>query len=170
MQAITLNPPNSQDGYAVYRLIERCPPLDTNSSYCNLLQCSHFSDTSVVAKMADQVVGFISGYLKPGQPDTLFIWQVAVGNEARGNGLAKDMLLNLLDRDACAQVTHLETTVTADNAASWALFESLTRDLDTTLTRSVLFDSEQHFGGQHASELLARIGPFEHASNRKDCA
>lgn len=170
MQAITLNVPTSQDGYAVYRLIERCPPLDTNSSYCNLLQCTHFFGTSVVAKMGEQVVGFISAYLKPDQPDTLFVWQVAVGNEARGNGLAKDMLVHLLERDDCAQVTHIETTVTADNAPSWALFESLTRDLDTKMERSELFDAEQHFGGEHASELLARIGPFEHTSLRKDCA
>ena len=170
MQQIELRSPNSQDGYGVYKLIENCPPLDTNSSYCNLLQCSHFASTSVIAKMTDKTVGFISAYLKPDQPETLFVWQVAVGKEARGQGLAKDMLIHLLQREACQPVTHIETTVTPDNGASWALFESLTRHLNTQLERSVMFDKNQHFGGQHESELLARIGPFSSQIEQQSCA
>ena len=33
-----LRHPQSTDGYQVNRLIDRCKPLDTNSTYCNLLQ------------------------------------------------------------------------------------------------------------------------------------
>ncbi|HEY8570284.1 diaminobutyrate acetyltransferase [Microbulbifer sp.] len=157
---ILLRRPLSEDGAAVHRLIGNCPPLDTNSLYCNLLQASHFSATSVAAELDGELVGFISGYLVPERPDTLFIWQVAVAEQGRGLGLAGRMLREILARPACTQVRHLETTITPDNAASWALFRSLARRLDAKCADSVMFDRERHFNGQHDSEILLRIGPF----------
>ena len=48
--AFSLRRPVDTDGYALSQLIERCPPLDTNSVYCNLLQCTDFSATSIAAE------------------------------------------------------------------------------------------------------------------------
>jgi L-2,4-diaminobutyric acid acetyltransferase len=158
---IALRQPVAEDGAAVYQLIADCPPLDTNSMYCNLLQCAHFSATSVAAELDGDIVGFISGYIQPDKPDTLFIWQVAVGEKARGQGLASRMLKEILARPACEAVRFIETTITPDNQASWALFESLTKKLGTELKRSVMFERQQHFAGQHETEMLARIGPVK---------
>jgi len=124
------------------------------------LQCTHFADTSVLAEQQGQIVGFISGYLMPSQPDTLFIWQVAVSDSCRGQGLASQMLEQILRRPFCAQVTQLETTVTAANEASKALFQRLAAKLNADLASKTLFDSERHFCGEHDTEHLLRIGPF----------
>ncbi len=159
--AITLRRPVSEDGRAVFTLIMECPPLDINSAYCNLLQCSHFRDTSVIATDSHGAIGFISGYIIPGRPDTLFVWQVAVSERGRGKGLARRMLDDILHRSECQGVSHLETTITEDNAASWALFSALARDYKAPLERSVMFDREIHFGDRHDTELLARIGPLQ---------
>lgn len=157
---IKLRTPTLEDGMSVYRLIKRCPPLDSNSSYCNLLQTSHFASTSVAAERNGQVVGFISGYLLPEQPNTLFIWQVAVDEEARGVGLASRMLINILARSACKNVSYLETTITQDNTPSWNLFKRLGKKLLADLQSSVWLEKDAHFDGQHDSEALVRIGPF----------
>ena len=159
-----LRPPSANDGASVFRLINQCPPLDTNSMYCNLLQCTHFSDTSVAATEADssseELLGFISGYLIPERNNTLFIWQVAVSEEARGMGLASNMLQHILDRPQCAHVKYLETTITESNKASWALFKSLSSKLHTSLEKSIMFDRDDHLGGDHDTEFLARLGPL----------
>ena len=157
---VLLRRPVSEDGAAVHQLIGNCPPLDTNSLYCNLLQASHFSATSVAAELDGALAGFISGYIVPERPDTLFIWQVAVAEQGRGMGLAGRMLQEILTRPACAEVSYLETTITPDNDASWALFRSLARKLEANCADSVMFDRERHFKGQHDSEMLLRIGPF----------
>jgi L-2,4-diaminobutyric acid acetyltransferase len=162
---LELNQPTSEDGPALYHLIERCPPLDPNSRYCNLLQCAHFGDTSVLAWSNWQgpeqlLVGSVTGYIPPQQPTVLFIWQVAVAVEGRGKGLAKSMLMNLLKRPACREVQFIETTITLDNQASWGLFRSLARDLKCGCEEAHFFDQQQHFDGQHQSEFLCRIGPF----------
>lgn len=159
-QKVLLRPPVATDGMAVFELIQRCPPLDVNSSYCNLLQCLHFTDTCVIAELGGEVVGFISGYLLPNTPQTLFIWQVAVDSKARGLGLATRMLQQILNRASCAAVTFMETTITEDNQASWALFTGFAAKQSAALVSSVLFDQHRHFNGQHDSETLVRIGPF----------
>lgn len=157
---IELRKPISTDGAPVHRLISQCPPLDTNSMYCNLLQCTHFANTSVAAVLNDELVGFLSGYIIPERTDTIFIWQVAVSDKARGQGLAGRMLQHLLERPFCKAVCNLETTITESNQASWALFERLADNLGAKVNKSTMFDREQHFAGEHDTELLARIGPF----------
>ena len=151
----------------VFRLINRCPPLDSNSSYCNFLQCGHFSDTSVAAVSEGEIIGFISGYRLPERPNTLFIWQVAVDEVARGQGLASRMLLNILSRTSCEGVEFLETTITESNQASWTLFRSLAKKLSADIQSSLWLDEKTHFEGQHDSEDLVRIGPFNIAQSRE---
>ncbi|MDQ8193521.1 diaminobutyrate acetyltransferase [Coraliomargarita sp. SDUM461004] len=148
------------DGLSINRLVADSPPLDTNSTYCNLLQCIHFSDTSIIAKQCGETVGFVSGYMIPRKACTLFIWQVVVGASARGQGLAMRMLRELLCRGQREEVRFIETTITIDNEASWALFRKLAKELSAKLEVSVAFDKDTHFFGEHETEHLVRIGPF----------
>lgn len=160
ISGVILRKPTAEDGQLVHQLITRTPELDSNSCYCNLLQCSHFADTSIIAEKQGTTLGFISGYRKPDNPQTLFIWQVAVSSEARGCGLGSKMLNQLIERDENSAITHLETTITETNNASWALFNRLAEHFNAPLERSVMFDRITHFNDEHDSELLARIGPL----------
>ena len=167
--AILLRAPTADDAARLHRLVAECPPLDPNSLYCNLLHCTHFSGTSVAAVRQggpgeERLVGFISAYIPPKQPDTLFVWQVAVAEEARGEGLARRMLDSLLERPDCAAVRYIDTTITPGNRASWALFESWARHRGTQTSSQVHFERERHFEGRHDDEHLMRIGPFEVAA------
>ncbi|HET8711052.1 MAG TPA: diaminobutyrate acetyltransferase [Spongiibacteraceae bacterium] len=159
---ISFHRPATVDGMALHRLVAACPPLDANSAYCNLLQCTHFSATSILARRGDELVGAISGYLLPDDPDTLFVWQVAVADSARGQGLASRMLLELLARPACQQVRFLHTSVTPENTASRALFAALARRLSAPISEQQWFARDRDFEGEHADEMLLAIGPFSH--------
>ncbi|MDS1136604.1 diaminobutyrate acetyltransferase [Nitratireductor indicus] len=154
-----LRPPSAQDGAQVWRLIGACKPLDENSLYCNLLQCDHFSDTCVAAERTEDgaLIGWISAYLVPDEPDTLFVWQVAVHRDAQGTGLGKKLLAELLERDACANVARLKTTITADNKASWGLFSSFARSRGGALSHEPHFRSDAHFDGKHETEHMVTI-------------
>lgn len=157
IKRLRLRRPEAEDGAALFRLVKRCPPLDQNSRYCNLLQVTHFNQTAIVAESEGDLVGFVTGYRIPGREHVLFVWQVGVAEEARGQGLAPRLLTALIDRQE--GVTHLETTVTADNTASQSAFEKLADMLGARLERTALFEVE-HFEGKHDAEVLLRIGPF----------
>ena len=141
-------------------LIAACPPLDPNSAYANLLQCSHFAGTCVVAERGGEIVGWISGYRLPADPSRFFVWQVAVAETARGEALAGRMLDDLVERPEAAGVSHVITTVTKANAASWAMFRKWASRREAPLHEHELFEEERHFAGKHPSEWQVEIGPL----------
>lgn len=159
-QDFELRKPVATDGPAITGLIAACAPLDANSAYCNLLQCTDFADFCIVAERGGQPLGWVSGYRPPSAPDDFFVWQVAVAASARGHGLAGRMIRALLARPANIGVTHLTTTVTDDNRASWALFKGLARKWRVPLRKSARFERDAHFAGAHDTEWQARIGPL----------
>lgn len=145
----------------MWRIARESGSLDLNSSYSYLLWCRDFSDTSMVARGSSGApVGFVTGYVRPSQPETLVVWQVAVDRDFRGRGLA-GALLDGLATHACAErgIRGLETTITPDNAASDKLFRSFARRRGAAVDREVLFHGE-HFPDGHEPELLYRIAPL----------
>lgn len=152
--------PRAEDGHRISGLIASSPPLDVNSAYCNLLQCTDFRDTCVLAERDGALLGWISAYRPPPSPEQLFVWQVAVAPAARGEGLALKMLDALLARPAVAGARTLTTTITEDNEASWRLFRAFARRHGATLTQSPRFEREAHFAGAHDTEWEARIAPL----------
>ncbi len=158
---ILIRPPGTDDGWGIYELIKACPPLDVNSAYAYLLLATQFRDRCAVATLADgEIVGFVSGYVKTNASDTFFLWQVAVGEKARGTGLARKLVETVLRREHQAEVRHLETTITPDNEASWGLFRRLAQRWQAPLNSREYF-SEEQLGGEHDPENLVRIGPFD---------
>lgn len=159
-----LDAPLAVDGAAIHGLIVACPPLDVNSVYAYLLLCEHFSTTCVVARHGAAIEGFVSAYLPPGRDDTVFIWQVAVHENARGSGLARRMLAHLLERPALKAVRYLETTIGPDNHASRRTFAALGAALGAPCAERPLFDAALFGGASHEDERLLRFGPFHHPS------
>lgn len=152
--------PTKSDAAGIHKLISDCPPLDLNSLYTYLLLSEHFCGTSVVAGSVNELLGFISGYRQPEAADTLFVWQVAVHEDARGHGLGQRMLRHLLERPALEGVRYIETTVGPDNQASRRMFASLARRLNASVHESPLFDRSLFGDHGHDDEPLLRIGPF----------
>jgi L-2,4-diaminobutyric acid acetyltransferase len=156
---VRLAAPGGDDGREMWRIARDTDVLDVNSPYSYLLWCRDFADSSVVARDAGGVCGFITGYIRLPSPDTLFVWQVAVDQAHRGRGLAKRMLDHLGDRAGVAGHRYLEATVTPDNIPSSRLFEAFARHRGCAIERRTLFTREQ-FPRGHQPEVLFRIGPF----------
>lgn len=160
LEGITLRKPTARDGAALHALVHECQPLDENSLYCNLLQCTHFADTCVVAEKERRLVGFVSGYRVPGRPEVYFLWQVGVAAAGRGHGLALRMIRAILAREDCRGVTELNTTVTPSNVPSRRLFAALARSEGAEMSEQDYFTAE-HFGASgHEPECLLRIRPL----------
>ncbi|TMV05668.1 diaminobutyrate acetyltransferase [Ruegeria sediminis] len=153
----SLRMPQAKDGAAIWELVRDCEPLDENSMYCNLIQCDHFADTCVVAELSGEIAGWVSAYVMPNDPETLFVWQVAVSERARGKGLGAVMLQTILNRPVCRDVKRLQTTITSDNDASWALFRKFARLQDARLDIQPYYTQALHFRNRHKTENLVTI-------------
>lgn len=144
----------------VHRLISECPPLDLNSLYCYLLLSEHFSDTCVVAECDGRIDGYVSAYIPPSKPDVLFVWQVAVHERARGQGLGPRMLNSLLARPGLNRIRYIETTVGPTNAASRGMFSRFAQQFEAEIQETPLFEYHLFGSKGHDAEPLIRIGPL----------
>lgn len=159
--------PGTDDGYKIHQLIANSPPLDLNSVYCYYLLSDHFRDSCVIAEYQNKIIGFISAYQIPQRPQTLFVWQVVVNQEFRGQKIAWRMLIDLLQRFQPTELHQLETTVNPSNAASRGLFERLAAEQGTVLKEDVFLEAEAFGpGDNHESELLLRIPLKQQKSNK----
>ncbi|MCT2582614.1 diaminobutyrate acetyltransferase [Actinophytocola gossypii] len=154
-----IDEPSVSDGAEIWRIARDSGKLDLNSSYAYLMWCHDFADTSAVARVDNEVVGFVIGYRRPARPDTVVVWQIAVDASQRGRGTAGALLDSLMERLVEQGVRHMETTITPDNAASNALFAALAKRWDTTMAEAGTFDAGD-FPDEHESEIRFRIGPF----------
>ncbi len=156
---IDLRTPTVTDGPALWQMAKDSATLDVNSRYAYLLWCRDFATTSVIAQVSGHPAGFITGYRRPDEPAALMVWQVAVNAAHRGTGVGGRMLDHLTERLLPDGVTHLETSITSDNAASQRLFTAFARRWEAVIERSELFSADL-FPDGHLAEELFRIGPL----------
>jgi L-2,4-diaminobutyric acid acetyltransferase len=146
----------------MFRIVKESQVLDVNSSYSYLLWSKYFSKTSIIATCKGKPIGFVSGFLQPDAPDTLFVWQVAVDTKFQGHGLATKLIRQLIDRvDEEESVQFLEATVTPSNLPSSKLFQGLAEKHDTDCAISECFGAEQFPDPDHEAEMTYRIGPLK---------
>jgi L-2,4-diaminobutyric acid acetyltransferase len=149
--------PLVRDAPACHRLAAATRVLDVNSRYAYLLWFRDFAATSLVARLDGEVVGFVTGFRRPDEPETLVVWQVAVDAPVGGRGVAKAMVDDLVDR--VPGVEHVETTITPANDRSIALFVGFAARRGAAVARTELFGADL-LGTDHPPEILFRIGPL----------
>ncbi len=150
------------DGGAMWKLARESGVLEENAEYTYHMFTHYFGEASIVAEIDGQAVGFIAGFRPPDHVDTAFVWQIAVDEVARGQGLARLMIHGILQR-LSTEVRYLEATVSPSNEPSQRTFRGVARDLDAPYSEEILFPGDRFHGPSHEDEVLFRIGPIEPA-------
>lgn len=159
---IKIRQTRASDGAAIHKLISQCPPLDVNSVYAYFLLSHHHHQTCFVAEDEKQnIVGAVTAYRLPHDPEVLFIWQIAVAKSARGQGLASKLLDGLII--SCPTVKTIHTTISPNNEASLASFRRLAQKLKANFTTQE-FLKENACGPGHEAEDLIIITPINHTN------
>jgi len=156
---ISIKEPSQSDGKYLWAIAKETGVLDLNSTYSYNLIATHFSETSAVTFIDDKPVGFLSAYLIPKSPHTLFIWQVGILPQYQGKGIAIKMIKDVLIRKSCQKVTSIHTTITPSNHSSIKLFQKVSQWLNADLNSSSYY-STTDFMDTHEEEDLITIGPF----------
>jgi L-2,4-diaminobutyric acid acetyltransferase len=154
---VTVRRPGVADGAACWQLACASGIRSVNARYAYLLWARDFHETSAVAWRRGGVVGFVTGFRRPEQPSTLYIWQIVVAEPVRGRGVGAAMLDVLVDR--LPDVGHVEATVASDDPPAQALFAGFAARRGAAVARSLLFGPDL-LGRNHPPEVLVRVGPL----------
>lgn len=158
---IIFRKPDARDGKHIWQLVKNTGVLDLNSVYCYLLLCDHFRETCGVAEMNGNIVGFVTAYILPDDETTLFVWQVGTDDAVRGRGIASKLIMELLERDCCANVSRLQCTISPSNKASLGLFNSLAKHLHADFSRQDYYGTSLFPVNGHEQEDLIVVGPIK---------
>lgn len=151
--------PGPHDAMPIWHLIGEISGLERNTCYAYLLLCSHFAEGSLVATHEGKPIGFVLGYGPPKDPDTMFVWQIGVHQNMRGQGLAGALLSRFAELHQYRECNFLEATVGSRNEASQALFQSFARRRGVSSSQCAGFPAYL-FPDAHEDEDLYRIGPL----------
>ncbi len=159
----TFRTPRPEDAFAVWQLVADTPGLDTNSPYHYVLWFRDFADCSLLAVIDDQIVGFLTGYRRPDEPDTYFVWQTAVSRRHGVPFLGVKLFEAAADRQVARGARYIEATVSAENKAILMVLGQYARRRSAEVTDRVLFPGGW-LGAGHHDEVLHRIGPLAPAA------
>lgn len=138
----TIRPMTPDDAAAVWGLVQAQPQLNNNSFYLYHLLGTHFSSTCRVAELDGVVVGAVTGYRPPSDPETLFVWQLVVGESARKRGIASALVRALIATQSNKPV-RVQATISPGNEASYGVFRALARSQGTELDVTRFLDAER---------------------------
>ncbi|MFJ1865360.1 diaminobutyrate acetyltransferase [Streptomyces sp. NPDC088097] len=151
--------PRAEDARALWRMVDESEALDNNSPYYYALWCRDFSATSLVATVEDEVVGFLTGYFRPDEPDTYLVWQEAVTPRHGIPFLGVQLFERAADRAVEQGARFIEATVSADNKAIIMVLKKVAKRYGAEVHTRVLFPGDL-FPDEHHDEVLYRIGPL----------
>jgi L-2,4-diaminobutyric acid acetyltransferase len=151
--------PEKSDGASMWRMVRESGKLDLNSPYHYLTMSHWFADSCRLAEdVRDNcLVGMVTGFSQPAHPDTLFIWQIAVNEQYRGQGIAKRLLDELT---ANQEIRFVEATISPSNLPSQRLFRKWAAARQVPIVVSEGFSETYFPDQQHEREDLYRIGPL----------
>ncbi|MFJ6694986.1 diaminobutyrate acetyltransferase [Streptomyces sp. NPDC091272] len=158
-QAAEFRAPVPEDGPAVWELVENTDGLDSNSVYYYTLWFRDFTNGSLVATVDDELVGFLTGYRRPDEPDTYFVWQTAVNPRHGIPFLGVKLFQAAADEQVAKGVRYVEATVSAQNKAIIMVLKQFAKKHSANIETRVLFPHSL-FPDSHHDEVLYRIGPL----------
>jgi L-2,4-diaminobutyric acid acetyltransferase len=123
----TLRAPLPEDGARIAALAEDFVSRKARNIPETLVGRGAFRETSVLAELAGKLLGWVSAYILPYDPQTLFIWAVEVVKSEQNPGLSSLMLGYLMRQEPRAGLTRVQTVISCDEDRPWALFRQFAR-------------------------------------------
>ncbi|AQU81280.1 MULTISPECIES: diaminobutyrate acetyltransferase [unclassified Halomonas] len=151
--------PSISDATSIYHIAQKTPQLDSYPEYFYLLWCRDFKNTSLVAKKRENIAGFIIGYLRPDDPQTLLLWQQAMSKETINKGIGIKLLYNLTKQCSLKGTRFIEATIDPSNKGAEKTLKGISKLFNTKISKKDIFD-ENLFSTNHHKEVLVRIGPL----------
>lgn len=119
----------------VIRFVESCAPLEVHTSFTYWVTFEYWGHLCRVALVGNRVVGYVSAIGSGRVRDVLYVWQVGVAQEFRGQGLAQRLLSEVVTAGRANGFRKAQVSIAGDNEASLKAFERFAREQKQRLER-----------------------------------
>lgn len=152
-----LRQPEPEDSARIDALAGGFTSHGMSSLQGSLMSHDGFRETSVLAEQDGALIGFVSAYRLPNDPQTLFVWRVDVSETARDTGLASLMMGHLMRVQACDGVTRVQTAIKPSDESAWTLFRRFARWQRSRMDIQPFITQALTPFNQHDTEMMVTI-------------
>lgn len=128
----------------IRKFVRRSKPLDLHTVFTYWTLFKYFGDTCFVLEKDGRIIGFVSGLLSSSQHGMLYLWQIGIDPDYRGNRYAEILLKRVVEAARAKDCKGLQVTIAPENRSSYRLFSrfALEQGLPMDKTGAVdIFDS-----------------------------
>lgn len=117
------------------------PFVASYNHYIYWMLGKYFPSTCLVAERDDQILGYI-GALCAGEKQKIFVWQIAVKANIRGQEIGRKLLENIVVAAGNLGICQLEIAINDKNIPCKRMVEKLVRDFGGTITEKETYYNE----------------------------
>ncbi len=154
---LTIRPMRTEDVAAVQAFVSTCPPLGVHTAFTYWVLSQYSSTFSFVAESDGRLCGLLTALATDRLDPGLYLWQLGVSEELRGQGVAGRLLSQLAQAMPPAGVTSFDVSISPENEASRRTFQGFARTVGAAwevVGRSRVVDL---FFGHDDSETIHRL-------------
>jgi L-2,4-diaminobutyric acid acetyltransferase len=120
---IIIRNPKEEEFLDVYKFVSNCKPLENYYEHFYKIMLRYFRNSCVLAKLDDDIVGFMLGFTSQVDKDIFFLWQIGVKSDMQNRRIGKKILEETERLAKNIGCTKIHTTVDPGNIHSQRLFE-----------------------------------------------
>lgn len=124
----------------IRKFVKRSKPLDLHTVFTYWTLFKYFGDTCFVLEKEGRIIGFISSLLSSNQPDTLYLWQIGIDPDYRGNRYAEILLKRVVEAARAKDCKGLQVTIAHENRSSYRLFSRFALEQGLTMDKTGAVD------------------------------
>jgi L-2,4-diaminobutyric acid acetyltransferase len=113
-----------KDFLDVYKFVSDCKPLENYSEHFYKIILRYFRNTCLLAKINEEIVGFVYCFKSQVDKNKLFLWQIGVSSKYRNKKIAKKLIdrIEIIAKDIGCKI--IELTVDPENIPSQNFFKN----------------------------------------------
>jgi len=123
---------NSKDALLLRNLAKQCKPLDIHTHYTYWIICKFFGDSCFIISNENNPIGYIMTIVKN---NILFIWQIGILKEYRGNHYSKILLDSVKQYAINNNYSKILVSISPNNKSSYYTFQNYCNHNNLTIIK-----------------------------------
>lgn len=122
-------------------LAQGAPFVASYNNYIYWMLGKYFPSTCLVAEKNGQIIGYIGALLSM-EKQKIFVWQIAVKSNERGQQIGRRLLENIVTAAKKMGIDELEIAIDDENIICRCMVKKLVQDLEGTITEKEKYRGE----------------------------
>ena len=113
--------------------VDRCKPLTLHTAVTYGVLFRNFSELCFVFEDNERIIGFLAALRGTSHSDAVYVWQLGVSADMRGQGISHKLLDALAQSSKSIGISKLHVGIEPSNDVSLKVFESYARKQNQSL-------------------------------------